>query len=155
MASPTASTWGTVLQQLETLYRRIVFLLNAIDDITALLKIIICIFKVPIISQHKGLLEPFSKVLSYAIQTHIIKYNHLVEICYLCNRSFTKERDKLILNRLVVYELIQALKFKTSIPDSNILMLINIVLQVSITTTEHSSYVTSCRTSVVLYPKTS
>lgn len=34
-----------------------------------------------------------------------------------------------MLNRLVVYELVQAMKFKTSIPDSNLLMLINIVLQ--------------------------
>lgn len=34
-----------------------------------------------------------------------------------------------MLNRLVVYELVQAMKFKISIPDSNLLMLINIVLQ--------------------------
>lgn len=34
-----------------------------------------------------------------------------------------------MLNRLVVYELVQAMKFKTSVPDSNLLMLINIVLQ--------------------------
>lgn len=31
---------------------------------------------------------------------------------------------------MVVFELIQALKFKTSIPDSNLLMLINLILQV-------------------------
>lgn len=91
-SSPTSSTWGNVLQQLEIIYRKIVFMLNTIDDITALLKIIISIFKVPTISQHKGLLEPFSKVISYAIQTHIFKYNYLVEICFLCNRSFTKVR---------------------------------------------------------------
>lgn len=90
MASPTSSTWSTILQQLETLCRRIVFMLNAIDDVTAVLKIIISIFKVPTISQHKGLLEPFSKMISYSIQTHVLKYNYLVEICYLCNRSFAK-----------------------------------------------------------------
>lgn len=90
MSTPMAASWSTVLQQLEIFYRRIVFLLNAIDDMTPLLKIIIAVFKVPTISQHKGLLEPFSKVLSYAIQTHILKYNYLVEICFLCNRSFTK-----------------------------------------------------------------
>lgn len=94
----------------------------------------------------QGILEPFSKVLSYAIQTNVLKYNCLMEICYLCNRAFTKvpflntiiqiigfflqERDKLILSRMVVYELVQALKFKTTIPDSNLLMLINLILQV-------------------------
>lgn len=30
---------------------------------------------------------------------------------------------------MVVYELVQALKFKTFIPDSNLLMLINLILQ--------------------------
>lgn len=89
-SGPTSTTWGTVLQQLEILYRRIAFMLNAMDDMAVLLKIIISIFKVPTISQHKGLLEPLSKVISYTIQTHVLNYNYLVEICYLCNRSFAR-----------------------------------------------------------------
>lgn len=108
-AGPTTSTWSAVLQQLEILYRRILLLLNTIDDIAPLLKIMICVFKIPTVSQHKvkhliiklitvisvfltfqGVLEPFSKVLSHAIQTHILRYNYLVEICFLCNRAFTK-----------------------------------------------------------------
>nr|XP_023011875.1 protein unc-79 homolog isoform X2 [Leptinotarsa decemlineata] len=121
--------WGTVLQQLELLYRKLIFLLNTLDDMTPLLKIMSSVFKIPLIAQFKGLLEPFSKVLSYAIQTHVLQYNMLVEICYLCYRAFTKERDKLILSRMVVFELVQALKFKTTIPDSNLLMLINLILQ--------------------------
>lgn len=32
---------------------------------------------------------------------------------------------------MVVFELVQALKFKTTIPDSNLLMLINLILQVN------------------------
>lgn len=86
----TSVTWGTVLQQLEILYRRIVFMLNVIDDMTALLKIIISIFKVPTVSQHKGLLEPLSKVMSCSIQTQVFTYNYIVELCYLCNRSFAR-----------------------------------------------------------------
>lgn len=121
--------WGTVLQQVEMLYRKLIFLLNTVEDVTPLLKIMSSLFKIPLISQFKGLLEPFSKVLSYAIQTQIIKYGCLMEICYLCYKAFTKERDKLILSRMVVFELVQALKFKTSIPDSNLLMLINLILQ--------------------------
>lgn len=76
-------------------------------------------------------MDPFSKILSYAIQTHTLKYNLLVEICHLCNKAFTKDRDKLIFSRMVVIELVQVLKFKTTIPDSNLLMLINLILQVS------------------------
>ncbi|KAJ8981492.1 hypothetical protein NQ317_007018 [Molorchus minor] len=127
--SSSTSLWGTVLQQLEILYRKIIFLLNTMDDITSLLKIIISVFKIPLISQFKGLLEPFSKVMSYAIQTQVLKYSYLTDICYLCSRAFTKERDKLIISRMVVFELVQALKFKTNIPDSNLIMLINLILQ--------------------------
>ncbi|XP_072402043.1 protein unc-79 homolog isoform X3 [Diabrotica undecimpunctata] len=121
--------WGTVLQQVEILYRKLLFLLNTMDDIIPLLKIMSSLFKIPLISQFKGILEPFSKVLSYAIQTQTMNYGCLIEICYLCYKAFTKERDKLILSRMVVFELVQALKFKTTIPDANLLMLINLILQ--------------------------
>uniref|UniRef100_A0AAR5PWG4 Protein unc-79 homolog n=1 Tax=Dendroctonus ponderosae TaxID=77166 RepID=A0AAR5PWG4_DENPD len=126
---PTTPMWSTVLQQLEIIYRKLIFMLNTIDDVTPLLNIMTSIFKLPLITQFKGILDPFSKVLSYAIQTHSLRYNLLVEICYLCNKAFTKERDKLIFSRMVVIELVQVLKFKTTIPDSNLLMLINLILQ--------------------------
>ena len=41
---------------------------------------------------------------------------------------FIKERDKQLLTRTAVIELVQALKFKTAIPDANFLMLTNLVL---------------------------
>lgn len=44
---------------------------------------------------------------------------------------YLQEREKLVLTRVVVFELIQAIKFKISIPDTNFLMLVNFVLQVS------------------------
>ncbi|KAK5639447.1 hypothetical protein RI129_011939 [Pyrocoelia pectoralis] len=127
--SSTVTVWSAVLLQLENLYRRILFFLSNLEDIKPLLKIMVSVLKMPSISQFKGLLEPFSKVLSCAIELHVIQYNYLVDLCYLCNRIFTKERDKLILSRMVVYELVQALKFKVSIPDSNLLILINLILQ--------------------------
>jgi len=47
----------------------------------------------------------------------------------LCNKAFLKERDKLLVTRTAVFELISALKFKTVIPDTNFLVLTNLVLQ--------------------------
>lgn len=82
--------WGTVLQQVEVLYRKLVFLLNTMEDLLPLLKIMSSLFKIPLISQFKGLLDPFSKVLSYAIQTQTLKYGCLIEICYLCYKAFAK-----------------------------------------------------------------
>ncbi|KAF5283433.1 hypothetical protein FQA39_LY04809 [Lamprigera yunnana] len=127
--SSTSTPWGSVLQQLENLYRRILFFINNLEDIKPLLKIMISILKLPTITQCKGLLEPFSKVLSCAIQFHVLEYAYLLDLCHLCNKIFTKDRDKLILSRMVVFELIQTLKFKTTIPDSNLLILISLILQ--------------------------
>ncbi|KAL1492637.1 hypothetical protein ABEB36_010867 [Hypothenemus hampei] len=126
---PSTPIWSTVLQQLEIIYRKLIFLLNTLDDVNPLLSIMASILKLPIIAQFKGILEPFSKVISYAIQTHTLHYNLLVEICCSCYKAFTKDRDKLIFSRMMVYELVQVLKFKTTIPDANLLMLINLVLQ--------------------------
>ena len=49
---------------------------------------------------------------------------------YTYNLNFFIERDKFLITRTAVFELVQALKFKTIIPDTNFLMLANLVLQV-------------------------
>ncbi|XP_046744184.1 protein unc-79 homolog isoform X3 [Diprion similis] len=126
---PGAATWGGLLSQIDGLFRRLVLLLNSIEDITPLLRIMVSVLKVPGIPQFKGMLDPFSKVLSYAIQNSILKYNYLTDLCYLCHRGFTRDRDKHFLSRTVIFELIQAIKFKSTIPDSNFLLLIHFILQ--------------------------
>lgn len=78
------------------------------------------------------MLDTFSKVVSYAIQNSVMSYTSLLEICCLCHRNFTKDRDKHYLSRTVVCELIQAIKFKTTLPDANFLLILQLVLQVSI-----------------------
>lgn len=50
---PNAPTWSTVLQQIEILYRKIILLMNMLDDITPLLKIMSSVFKTPLISQFR------------------------------------------------------------------------------------------------------
>ena len=54
--------------------------------------------------------------------------NYIVNYTY--NLNFFIERDKFLITRTAVFELVQALKFKTIIPDTNFLMLANLVLQV-------------------------
>lgn len=75
------------------------------------------------------MLEPFSKVLSYCVQNTTLKYKVLNDLCCLSSRAFSKERDKHQLCRQLVFELVQALKFKTNLPDSNLLLLVGFVLQ--------------------------
>lgn len=76
------------------------------------------------------MLDPFSKVLSYAIQNSMLEYHYLTDLCYLCHRGFTRDRDKHFFGRTIVFELVQAIKFKITIPDSNFLLLLQFVLQV-------------------------
>ncbi|KAG8237689.1 hypothetical protein J437_LFUL017769 [Ladona fulva] len=127
------SGWTALISQMELLFRRLSLSLNSLGGghvaMRALLRIMAAVLKVPGVASFKGILDPFSKVLSCAIQNHVMKYQSLVDLCYLCNRAFSKERDKLFLTRMVIFELVQALKFKTSVPDTNFLMLINFVLQ--------------------------
>lgn len=50
---PNAPMWSTVLQQLEILYRKIILLLSMLEDIMPLLRIMLSVFKTPLISQFK------------------------------------------------------------------------------------------------------
>ena len=128
---PGATTWGGLLTHFDGLFRRLVLLLSTLEDVTtSLLRIMVSILKVQGIQQNKGILDPFSKVLSYAIQNSTIKYSYLTDLCYLCHRGFPRDRDKHVLARTIVFELVQAMKFKTTIPDNNFLLLLHFVLQV-------------------------
>uniref|UniRef100_A0A8D8RWG0 Protein unc-79 homolog n=1 Tax=Cacopsylla melanoneura TaxID=428564 RepID=A0A8D8RWG0_9HEMI len=126
---PGAISWQSVLTQLETFFRNIISIISTFDNVTSFFRIMISILRVPAVTTCKGLLEPFSKILSFSIQYRQLKYQHLIDLCYLSNRGFTKEREKLMLTRVVVIELVQALKFKTTITCPNFFMLISFVLQ--------------------------
>ncbi|KAI4892270.1 hypothetical protein NFI96_000535 [Prochilodus magdalenae] len=80
--------------------------------------------KLPAVLPLKSLLEPSSKLLSFVIQYGVFSLSYLVELCGLCYKTFSKERDKFYMSRIAVLELLQALKFKSPIPDTNLLLLV-------------------------------
>ena len=53
----------------------------------------------------------------------------VASVCHLSNRAFSKDRDRLLVTRSAVFDLVQALKFKISLPDGNFLLLASLVLQ--------------------------
>ncbi|CAL7949507.1 unnamed protein product [Xylocopa violacea] len=126
---PGAATWSGLLTQFDSLFRRLVLMLSSIEDTTPLLRIMISLLKVPGIQQAKSMLDPFAKVFSYAIQNSTLKYSYLTDLYYFCSKQFSRDRDKHLFGRTIVFELIQAIKFKTTIPDSNFLLLLHFVLQ--------------------------
>ncbi|CAH1792396.1 unnamed protein product [Owenia fusiformis] len=119
--------WANILAHFDSFFRRLPGTLPCPCDMTPVLRIITAVLKIPGITSVKGILEPFSKLLSFTIQNCTFKMQELMDICSLCSRAFTKERDKLYLSRSIVFELVQALKFKSSLPDENLLMLVQFV----------------------------
>ncbi|XP_066975472.1 protein unc-79 homolog isoform X11 [Macrobrachium rosenbergii] len=113
----------------ETFLRKVLLVVNLLVDLNSVLRILVAVLKIIGVASHKSILDPVSKLVSHAIQNSPMKYEHLSDLCHLCNRIFSRERDKLLLSRLVVYELVQALKFKTSIPDTNLVLLVQLVVQ--------------------------
>lgn len=93
------------------------------------MRIMLATLKMPVISSYKTILDSYSKVLSHAVQQSPLIYEHLLEMSNLCSRMFPRERDRYILTRTVVCELIHAIKFRTLIPDENLMMLVQYILQ--------------------------
>uniref|UniRef100_A0A2H1V3J0 SFRICE_029383 n=1 Tax=Spodoptera frugiperda TaxID=7108 RepID=A0A2H1V3J0_SPOFR len=76
-----------------------------------------------------SILEPITKIISYGVQNFVLKLSVISELSVVCTRVFSRDRDKLLVCRVLVYELVQALRTKTTIPDDNLFILIQFVLQ--------------------------
>ncbi|XP_025104233.1 protein unc-79 homolog isoform X4 [Pomacea canaliculata] len=120
--------WTNILTQFDIFFRRLPSALPNACNVEPVLTIIITLLKVYVITNVRGILEPFSKVLSFAIQNCTFKLQQITDICSLCNRAFTRERDKLLLTRTVIFELVQAMRFKSVVPDDNLLMMVQFVV---------------------------
>ncbi|XP_049452883.1 protein unc-79 homolog isoform X1 [Epinephelus fuscoguttatus] len=126
MDSPS-NLWTTICNQFQTFLTKLPSVLPLKCPMDSSLRIIICLLKIPTTNATRSLLEPFSKLLSFVIQYGMFSLTYLVELCGLCYKAFNKERDKFYMSRIVVLELLQALKFKSPLPDTNLLLLVQFV----------------------------
>ncbi|KAL7992646.1 hypothetical protein Chor_016902 [Crotalus horridus] len=126
MDSPS-NLWTTISNQFQTFFTKLPCVLPLKCSLDSGVRIMICLLKIPTSSAARSLLEPFSKLLSFVIQNAIFTLAYLIELCGLCHRAFTKERDKFYLSRSVILELLQALKLKSPLPDTNLLLLVQFV----------------------------
>uniref|UniRef100_A0A8C9LFG6 Unc-79 homolog, NALCN channel complex subunit n=1 Tax=Pavo cristatus TaxID=9049 RepID=A0A8C9LFG6_PAVCR len=126
MDSPS-NLWTTISNQFQTFLTKLPCVLPLKCSLDSSLRIMICLLKIPTTSATRSLLEPFSKLLSFVIQNAVFTLAYLVELCGLCYRAFTKERDKFYLTRSIILELLQALKLKSPLPDMNLLLLVQFV----------------------------
>ena len=131
MESGPSQPWAAFFPIFDTFLRSFSLTLPAVGvcNLVPLVRIMIQTLRFNIISSHKTIVESYSKILSLAIQQSPIPYEKLLELCSLCLRAFLKERDRFVLTRTVVFELYQATKFKTVLPDQTLLTLVQFVLQ--------------------------
>ncbi|KAJ3613698.1 hypothetical protein NHX12_019944 [Muraenolepis orangiensis] len=126
MDSPS-NLWTTICNQFQTFLTKLPSVLPLKCPVDSSLRIIICLLKIPTTNATRSLLEPFSKLVSFVVQYGVFSLSYLVELCGLCYKTFNKERDKFYMSRIVVMELLQALKFKSPLPDTNLLLLVQFV----------------------------
>ncbi|XP_044313360.1 protein unc-79 homolog isoform X6 [Drosophila rhopaloa] len=120
------AVWSQAMQAMESLLRQVIVVMPSLSNAEYMLDIIAATLRLNCVP--KTLLDPYSKIMAYCVQHTNLEYQTLYELCTLNIRSFNKDRDKNLLCRQMIFEFVQALKFKSNIPDHNLLTIIGFVL---------------------------
>ncbi|XP_034664278.1 protein unc-79 homolog isoform X2 [Drosophila subobscura] len=118
--------WSQAMQAMESLLRQVIVIMPSLSNAEYMLDIIAATLRLNCVP--KTLLDPYSKIMAYCVQHTNLEYQTIYELCTLNTRSFSKDRDKNLLCRQMIFEFVQALKFKSNIPDHNLLVIIGFVL---------------------------
>nr|AYV89233.1 unc-79-like protein [Tetranychus evansi] len=125
--------WNTFLPIFDSFLRKMESIFPSVSgevcDLTPVIRMMLITLKLPILNNHRSILEPYSKFVSQAIQRSPLSYQQLLELCHYSGRIFSKDRDRYFITRTIVSELISAIRFKTFVPDENLMMLVQFVLQ--------------------------
>uniref|UniRef100_T1KYI8 Uncharacterized protein n=1 Tax=Tetranychus urticae TaxID=32264 RepID=T1KYI8_TETUR len=125
--------WNTFLPIFDTFLRKMESIFPSVAgevcDLTPVIRMMLITLKLPVLNNHRSILEPYSKFVSQAIQRSPLSYQQLLELCHYSGRIFSKDRDRYFITRTIVSELISAIRFKTFVPDENLMMLVQFVLQ--------------------------
>ncbi|XP_063060311.1 protein unc-79 homolog [Engraulis encrasicolus] len=122
-----SNLWSSICNHFQTFFTRLPAVLPLKCPLDSAFRVMLCLLKIPATSVTRSLLEPFSKLLSFVVQYSTFSLSYLVELCGLCYKTFNKERDRCYISRIAVLELLQALKFKSPLPDTNLLLLVQFV----------------------------
>ena len=91
--------WTSVFLELDLLFDKLTRIYTAVKsgspvtyDLTSVLRIMMNILKVPYIANVRLVLDPFSKLLTFILQNGTFQLEHIIELCSLSNRTFTRVR---------------------------------------------------------------
>lgn len=113
------SAWESQLSHFEAFFRKLPSVLPENCDLSPAIRVMTAILNAAN-SSFKILLPSFGQLIGYAINKCSFQLQDLLELCIKCTETFPKERNKLFLTRVVVLELVHAVKFRSSLPDSNL-----------------------------------
>uniref|UniRef100_A0A914UX21 Protein unc-79 homolog n=1 Tax=Plectus sambesii TaxID=2011161 RepID=A0A914UX21_9BILA len=131
------TVWNTVVGLFDAFFRRYVVerhgnQASVASELNSVITIMNAVLKVQNFSSFKGsvsLVDCFSKWFVLSLQTTPVRLIDVLSICTSCTRAFMRERDKQCVARACVNELVQAIKFKSTLPEENYLVLLHLILQ--------------------------
>ena len=92
--------WTSVFVELDLLFDKLTRIyasskatLTGNYDLSPILLIMMNILKVPYIANVRLVLDPFSKLLTFILQNGTFQLEHIIELCSLSNRTFTRVRS--------------------------------------------------------------
>lgn len=125
--------WSDLMSSFEAYLRRLTIgltdIASSIHNLVPLMRVLLAMFKIPGIGAHRSILDPVNKLLIHVIQHSPLLLEHVRELCILCARAYVRDRDRLCIARTFSLELVQALRFRTQLPDENILLLVQWALE--------------------------
>ncbi|CAF3245537.1 unnamed protein product [Rotaria socialis] len=127
--------WTSVFLEFDFLFDKLTRVYTTIKsstqvtyDLTPILRIMMNILKVPYIANVRLVLDPFSKLLTFILRNGTFQLEHIIELCSLSNRTFTRDREKFLLPRCIVNVLVEAMLHRYPCPDRNLLLMIQLIL---------------------------
>ncbi|CAD5216887.1 unnamed protein product [Bursaphelenchus okinawaensis] len=139
------SNWTAVVAQLDAFFRRyqsqIISENNSNGnsqrkpiktEFKSLIAVMSQVMKVQNFSTFKtsvAMVEAYGKWMTEALHECKADLKDLLSICSICNRAMHRERDKQCLTRVIVTELVHAIKFRCELVETNYMTIVKLVLQ--------------------------
>ncbi|KAF8569793.1 hypothetical protein P879_00125 [Paragonimus westermani] len=122
-----ASGWTDVIGPLEVFLRKLAISVPVPSNLATTVRIMTYILRSPVVSNFKTLPDTFSAILRLIVENVHFRLSNVIELCSLSNRVL-KERTKIQLSKTLIELFHQAIKFRASIPDENLIKLLQFIL---------------------------
>ncbi|KAF5404406.1 hypothetical protein PHET_02132, partial [Paragonimus heterotremus] len=122
-----ASGWTDIIGPVEVFLRKLAITVPVPSNLATTVRIMTYILRSPVASNFKTLPDTFSVILRLIVENVHFRLSNVIELCSLSNRVL-KERTKIQLSKTLVELFHQAIKFRASIPDENLIKLLQFIL---------------------------